>query len=178
MHSDAQCEVVIASGLHLFSVWLHIVAAAVWIGGMAFLVLVLVPVIRAPEHREFFSSLMHRTGKRFRWVGWACLAVLVVTGFVNVASRFGWEGLWRSEMWRSSFGRVLVVKLVVVALVLLLSVVHDFVVGPRAMALWQENPGAKAAARLLGAARWLGRLNFLLALIVVGLAVMLVRGWL
>jgi len=169
--------VVIASGLYLFSVWLHILAAAVWIGGMAFLVLVLVPVARAPEHRDVFSSLMHRTGTRFRWVGWLCLGVLVATGFVNVAFRFGWAELWSPEMWQTSFGRILVVKLVVVALVLLLSVIHDFAVGPRAMTLWRENPAAIATLRLVGTARWLGRMNFLLALIVVGLAVMLVRGW-
>ncbi|GIX49395.1 MAG: hypothetical protein KatS3mg131_3606 [Candidatus Tectimicrobiota bacterium] len=79
--------------LYLLSVWLHLLAAAVWIGGMAFLTLVLVPIVRQPEHRAQAPLLMHRTGRRFRTVGWTCLLVLFFTGLVNLVYRgLFWAG--------------------------------------------------------------------------------------
>ena len=78
--------------MHLFFVWLHILAAAIWIGGMVFLALVLVPVVRRPEYRDHAWRLVHLTGTRFRWVGWVCLGILAVSGFVNLDFRgIGWR---------------------------------------------------------------------------------------
>ncbi|MFQ5795545.1 MAG: hypothetical protein ACE5JP_10915 [Candidatus Bipolaricaulia bacterium] len=71
--------------LYLLSVWLHILAAAIWIGGMVFLALILVPVTRRPEHRGIAVSLIHWTGVRFRWVGWICLGLLLLSGIFNLA---------------------------------------------------------------------------------------------
>lgn len=164
--------------LYLLSVWLHILAAIIWIGGMGFLVLVLVPVIRRPEYRGIFGELVHWTGVRFRWVGWICLTLLVLSGTFNVAYRgFGWDDVWSGRLWRGPFGRALGVKLFLVAMILLLSALHDFVIGPRATAAWQEDPTSPVARRLRRQASWIGRMNLLLALIVVAFGVMLVRGW-
>lgn len=163
--------------LHVFSVWLHILAAVVWIGGMVFLALVLVPVIRRPEYRDRAASLVHATGLRFRSLGWGCLGLLLLSGAFNLAYRgFGWVEVWRGEMFRGSLGRTLGMKLALVAVILLLSAVHDFKVGPRATALWQSGSGSEEAGRLRRVASWIARLNLLLALIVVALGVLLVRG--
>ncbi len=117
------------------------------------------------------------TGVRFRWVGWACLGLLLGSGTSNLAFRgFGWADLWTGRLWQGPIGQALGVKLLLVAVILLSSALHDFVIGPRATALWQVNPGAAEAIRLRRQAAWLGRLNLLLALVVVALGVMLVRG--
>lgn len=163
--------------LHVFSVWLHILAAVVWIGGMVFLALVLVPVIRRPEYQELAASLIHFTGLRFRSVGWGCLGLLLLSGAFNLGyRRFGWADVWRGEILRGPFGRILGLKLALVAVIFLLSAVHDFHIGPRATALWRANPDSPEASRLRQQASWIGRLNLLLALIVVALGVLLVRG--
>jgi len=163
--------------LYLFSVWLHILAAAVWIGGMVFLALVLVPVTRRPEYRPIAAGLVQWTGERFRWVGWTCLGLLVLSGGFNLAYQgFGWADLWTGRLWEGGFGRVLAVKLLLVAVILLLSAVHDFLVGPRATVLWQARPDSPEARRLRRRASWFGRLNLALGLAVVALAVLLVRG--
>ena len=73
--------------LYLFSVWLHILAATVWVGGMAFFMLVLVPLARSPAVGKNAGALLHWIGVRFRAVGWASLAVLVVTGSFNLYAR-------------------------------------------------------------------------------------------
>jgi uncharacterized membrane protein len=163
---------------YLFSVWLHILAAIVWIGGMAFLILVLVPAIRQPQYRGVFASLIHWTGLRFRLVGWVCMGLLLLTGTFNLAYRgFGWTDLWSGKLWQGSFGTILGAKLLLVAVILVASTVHDFSIGPRATSELQQAPASTEAVRLRRQATWLGRLNMLLALVVVALGVMLVRGW-
>lgn len=135
--------------------FLHVLAAMVWIGGMLFVVLVLVPVVRGQADPALRARLFHQAGVRFRAVGWAALAVLLATGLANLwlrpylltLSRFQW-------------------KLGLVVMALLLSVVHDFVLGPRAGA-----PGAHPRARVW--ASWLARLNVVIVLVVVALGLAL-----
>jgi len=163
--------------LYLLLVWLHVLAAAIWVGGMIFVALVVVPVIRRKDLQGAAARLIHLTGIRFRWVGWACFGVLLLTGLFNVLARgIAWGDLFASQFWAGSFGRLLAVKLVVFALILVSSALHDFVVGPRAVAVWQERPGSPEATRLRRQATRFGRLNLLLAFTIVALGIVLVRG--
>jgi uncharacterized membrane protein len=163
--------------LYLLSVWLHILAAAVWIGGMIFLTLVLVPVTRMPGHRDIAPSLIHHTGIHFRRVGWVSLGLLVASGAFNLAYRgLGWADLWGGRLWEGPFGRTLGVKLLLVAAILLMSTLHDFFLGPKATTLWRENPDSPEAIWSRRWASWVGRINLLLGLAAVALGVSLVRG--
>jgi copper resistance protein D len=150
---------------------------AVWLGGMIFLALVLVPIVRLPAARGIGGLLVHHVGVRFRTVGWVCLGLLVLSGFVNLAYRgYGWADLFDGRLWQGPFGQILGIKLLLVAVVLILSAVHDFRMGPRATALMQEQPGSPEAERARRLASWFGRVNLVLALAIVLLGVMLVRG--
>jgi copper resistance protein D len=163
--------------LYLASVFLHMMAAIIWVGGMFFLVIVLVPAIRRPEFGGVAAALVRWSGLRFRWVGWGCFAVLAMTGLLNLFLRgFGWEELLSAEFWQGSFGYTLMIKLSLAAVILAVSGLHDFFIGPRAAAAWQANPVAAETLRLRRQAVHLGRLNLLLALAVIALAIMLVRG--
>jgi uncharacterized membrane protein len=141
----------------LVAVWLHVLAAITWIGGMLFIALILVPVTRRLEDPVLRTRLVRDTGRRFRTVGWIALGVLVVTGLLNLwthpallsSPRFHW-------------------KLGLVVLTLIVSAVHDFVLGPRAGA-----PGALPSARVR--ASWIARANVLLVLVIVLLGLSLVR---
>jgi len=116
--------------LYLVSVWLHILAAAVWVGGMAFFMLVLVPLMRSKTVGANAGVLIHWIGVRFRSVGWASLGVLVATGSFNLCARgVRWTDLHSGDFWHSNFGETLAVKLAVVATILVISAVHDFKVG-------------------------------------------------
>ncbi|HEY3129639.1 MAG TPA: CopD family protein [Acidobacteriota bacterium] len=164
-------------GAYLILVWLHLLASIIWIGGMMFFVLVLAPYTRRPEQRDIAISLVRWTGMRFRTIGWICIALLVPTGFFTLAFRgFGWRDLASESFWSGSFGQILAIKLSFVALILLFSVLHDFVIGPRASVLAQADPNSPAAARLRRQAAWIGRFNLLVALIIVWFGVMLARG--
>jgi putative copper export protein len=163
--------------LYLVSVVLHILAAALWAGGMLFLVLVIVPLLRTPALRERAVELLAAMGLRFRTVGWASLLVLIVTGTINAAFHAPSPGaLADAAWWTAPWGRQLAHKLALVAVILVLSAVHDFGVGPRATRLMASEPGSPRTLRWRRAASWMGRINLLLAVGVIALAVGLVRG--
>jgi len=133
----------IMHALYLISVWLRLLAAVVWIGGMVFLALVLIPVTRLPEHRSAAGLLIHQTGLRFRVVGWGCLGLLLLSGTFNAAYRgVGWSDVWSWRFWEGPFGRILGAKLLLVAAILLLSALHDFAIGPAATVLLRARPSS------------------------------------
>ncbi len=103
-----------------FFLWVHIVAACIWIGGQV-TVATIIPLLR--DHRD----LARRAGRRYQAVAWPAFAVLIVTGIVNVGN----AGLRWSQLLDSSAGRTLVVKLILVALSGLAAGVHSFVQAPR-----------------------------------------------
>lgn len=163
--------------LYIASVYLHILAAVVWIGGMFFLVLVVVPWLRA-GNRAAAGRLLRETGIRFRNVGWACFALLLATGVLNLWYRgVRFEHFARPEWVTGPFGQAITWKLGLFAVVLVVSAVHDFRIGPRATRAMEEDPTGPEAQRLRRSASLLGRLNALLALGLVFLGVVLVRGW-
>lgn len=162
--------------LYVLSVWLHVLAATLWLGGMLFLVVVVIPLLRQTDRRQA-AAFMHRAGLRFRTVGWICFAVFIATGTYQLAYR----GVAVSDFWdpvflRSSFGSAIAWKLALFVVVLALSVWHDFFLGPRATEVGRRDPSSPEAVRLRHRASWLGRANALLALAIVALAVTLVRG--
>ena len=161
--------------LYTASVVLHLTAVLIWIGGTLFIALVLFPVVRRLQPPDLGSRIVREVGLRFRLVGWACIGVILVTGLVNLLAHgipFGHLFTW--AFWTTTFGRTLAVKLSLVVAVLLLSIFHDFVLGPRAARLAREgNPAARGVRR---AVNILARVNVILMVAIVAAAVVLVRG--
>jgi len=163
--------------LYLLSVWVHIVSAIFWIGGSLFLALILVPAMRQSEHRELAASIVSWTGRRFRTIGWVCFGLFIVTGTLNLGFRgYTWGHLFDGTLFAGSFGHALALKLTIFAFILALSAIHDFYVGPKAAELMRIDPRSPRARKLRRRASWFGRVNLLLALIVIWLGMMLVRG--
>ncbi|MFQ5848369.1 MAG: DUF4149 domain-containing protein, partial [Candidatus Methylomirabilales bacterium] len=103
---------------YLTLVTLHLLGAVVWIGGMLFVVLVLTPILRERPPVER-TALLSAVGRRFLKVGWAGLAVLLLTGPM----------LWALRGFQIS--SVLAAKLALVGAILVLSLLHDFFLGPK-----------------------------------------------
>ncbi|HEX6062573.1 MAG TPA: DUF4149 domain-containing protein, partial [Longimicrobiales bacterium] len=72
---------------YLLNVTLHIFAALIWLGGMFFLALVGAPALRTVESPHLRAQLFKIIGERFRTVGWVCIAVLLITGLLNLHFR-------------------------------------------------------------------------------------------
>lgn len=101
---------------------LHLLSAAVWVGGTVTLVFIGVPVIRTLEGEERIRA-MRMLGRRWRPLGWSALGVLVVTGLALAA-------LERDDA-DAGFDAVLTAKIVFVGVLLCTAYLHDFVLGPR-----------------------------------------------
>jgi copper resistance protein D len=102
---------------------LHVLAAAVWVGGTVALVFIAVPMARRLEGPERARALRY-LGSGWRPLGWSALAVLVATG-AALASE---DGAFSSAS--SGFDAVLAVKIALVALLVAGAFVHDFLLGP------------------------------------------------
>jgi uncharacterized membrane protein len=162
--------------MYQLGVLIHLLSAIVWVGGMLFLALVVVPATRALPPAEC-GWLFDAVGRRFRGIGWACIALLIASGLASLAYRgVTLEVALSGQLFGSPFGRVLGAKLALVALMLVLSVLHDFVVGPASTRALSRPDDPKRGLMLRRRASMLARANALLALAVVALAVALVRG--
>jgi copper resistance protein D len=155
-------------------VWTHVVAACFWVGGILFFALVLVPALRRSGSPQV--ALLQLIGRRFRAWGWASVAVLVLTGLGNVLYRVPATELLHGELWSSPWGQILALKLGLVASVIAVSFAHD-VLGTRAVQAAKRDGASREAARLRSWASMLGRLDGVLVLAVLFVAVVLVRGW-
>src|SRR5262249_53103535 len=72
--------------MYFLNVWLHILAAAVWTGGLIYTAAVVVPfaLSHPPTERQ---RILRSLGGRFRWIGWGSILVLIVTGIGNLVLR-------------------------------------------------------------------------------------------
>jgi putative copper resistance protein D len=119
---------------------LHLLAAAVWVGGTVTLVFIGVPVIRTLEGEERVRA-MRMLGRRWRPLGWGALVVLVVTGLALAV-------LERDDA-SDGFDAVLTAKFLVVGGLVLTAYVHDFVLGPRLQREVREGVPQKTRPRLV-----------------------------
>jgi uncharacterized membrane protein len=160
--------------LYLLNVTLHLLAALIWLGGMFFFALIGAPLLRTVEPPALRGRLFHVFGVRFRTVGWACIAILLATGVLNLWFRgqASWDILGSTAFWASPYGRALGGKLAAVTAMVVISAVHDFVDGPRSGRL---EPGSPESARAGRRAALLARGNALIGVLVVILAVRLAR---
>jgi len=103
--------------------WLHLLAAMAWIGGMLFVVLVLssarqgVPVVQA-------DGFLNPVYLRFRAVRWASLIILLLTGLYNLLQEGG------SARLESAWGGVLMLKMFLFFVGMGLSALYDFILVP------------------------------------------------
>jgi uncharacterized membrane protein len=162
--------------LYYVNVTIHVLAAMLWLGGMFFLGVVGAPVLRAVEPPALRQRLFQQLGMRARALGWWAIGILLVTGTLNLQFRgwLHWDGvLGAAEFWRTGTGIALALKLVSVAVMVIVSAVHDFVLGPMA---GRMQPGSPAAVAFRRRAALLARGNALLGVIIVIAAVRLARG--
>jgi putative copper export protein len=159
--------------LYWTCLWLHLMAALTWLGGMFFLGAVGAPVLRDVQPAALRQQLFDRLGRRARTVGWWAIGTLLATG-TAITWLKGWFPLMDdAAFWRDPPGRTLAWKLALVTAMLVLSAVHDFSLGPRA---GRAEPGSDEAVALRRRAAGNARLTAALGLLLVYVASRLARG--
>ena len=149
--------------------FLHVTAAAVWVGGQLFLGLVLGPVLRRTLGPRERLPLSLAVALRFKRVSHGALGVLLLTGLWRVRHLF--QASW--DPWLSTpYGRVFILKMVLFALMLVLGLLHDRRWGPAVTALADQpdSPAFRDASRRM--ILW-ARLNILVTLSVLFCGVVL-----
>lgn len=164
--------------LYHLNVTVHLLAALLWLGGMFFLAVVGAPVLRGVDPPDLRARLFQELGRRFRTVGWWAIGVLLVTGIVNLHFRglLHVDVLSSGDFWSSRYGNALAWKLAAVTVMLVVSFLHDFVIGPAASAAGKPGGEEASGRRHRRWAAWLARLNALFGLVLVWAAVRLARG--
>ncbi|MEO0223565.1 MAG: hypothetical protein ABIL76_00540 [candidate division WOR-3 bacterium] len=137
--------------LYLISVFIHIICACIWLGGMFSLIIFFIPLRK--EH--YFLDMINKVGNQFKFVGWIILPLLLLTGIFNSIYRGFYILTW--------------LKIFLFSIIVIISAIHDFYIGPKAV-----RQGDK---RLIRYSRIIGRINFILAIIMVLLGVFIVRGF-
>jgi uncharacterized membrane protein len=152
-------------------VWLHLLAAVMWIGGMAFLSVVLVPVLRRDGKFAQHAALFRTVAYRFRAVVWGAMGLLVGTGFVIAAGRS--IALLEPRLWP----RIFAAKMALVAFLFTITLLHDLVIGPRVRRILAIAETARTAKErlVIHYSVLVPRFSLLVALLVLLLAVVLAR---
>ncbi len=129
----------------------HLLSAAVWVGGTAALVFAGVPAIRKLEG-EARALALRTLGRRWRPLGWGAMGVSILSG------------LWLAELHGAlargalgtAFDRTLIAKSAVVVALCIGAAIHDFVLGPRLQREMRDSsPQAPRTRQRLIAVGWL-----------------------
>lgn len=131
-------------------VWVHVLAAAAWVGGMVTFVALLMPWVRrgTVTGGDDRRSRMRAFGHDFRRYAWVCLWTLLVTGL-----GLSWSAWPTVDRTRAS---LLLVKAGLLCVAMVLNACESRIV-------------------LRQAARWAGRAALVVGLVALAVAVVLVR---
>lgn len=149
------------------SLFFHIMAAILWIGGMLFLSLVIAPFLRSLNDRKQQSMLYQAVGTRYRFWGWIAIVTLLITGPVNLYL-MGISPLliFNPTFHGTDYGFALMMKLAFVFIIVASSLLHDFWIGPKS----RQSPKYSKIAKIAG------RSNLIIAIIIVIFAVFIRTG--
>lgn len=115
--------------------FLHVLAATVWVGGQVTLAWIL------PALRALGPEAPASVARRFNQAAWAAFAVLIVTGVWNVAAD---SSALHNPAWRNA----LVAKVAVVAVSGLSAWMHTRARSRKGLAIWGSLAGASALGAL------------------------------
>jgi copper transport protein len=139
--------------LAILTDWIHLVAAAVWVGGLAQIAAAWLSTL-VGARREMRVAVMRSVLAPFGRVALPAFVFVVATGSINALIELGHV----EELWQSGYGRVLAVKIALVAAIAVASYVHAIRLRPRLIAAnpHPQGPAERRHWRMLGVEPWLG----------------------
>ena len=101
--------------------WIHLMAAAIWIGGSLFIGIVFSPLLKTmADSLEERMKIMIRVGKRFNKIAVPALIILMVTGLYSSHVLLSKPELLVS----TSYGMFLIIKIILVIALVITYVIH------------------------------------------------------
>jgi uncharacterized membrane protein len=118
---------------HTFSLLLHIAALVLWLGSMAFFLVVFGPAVHGLSAGDGVK-ILNRGRTVFETISWAAIAVLLVTGIVNLILQRELTGTHLGQYYLA----VLALKLMLFGAMLVHHLLQVFKYGPKILALTPE----------------------------------------
>ncbi|MBM3895701.1 MAG: copper-binding protein [Thaumarchaeota archaeon] len=101
--------------------WIHLVSAAIWVGGSLFIGAVISPLLKTMTTSvEERLQFMIKVGRRFNKIAIPSLIILIGTGIYNSVSFFNNPDFLLS----SSYGNFLIIKIILVVALIIAYAVH------------------------------------------------------
>jgi len=152
-------------------VWIHLTAATFWVGGMLFLSLVAVPLLKKDPDPSSAQRGFINLARRFRTLVWIALSLLVITGSILLPNQVDLSvslGEWPLAV---------LIKLILVLLLIGISLAHDKLIAPKVRAFKHKATSELAVMEklLLRSSPVISRLTLLLGLAILLVAVFMVR---
>lgn len=147
------------------AVWAHLVATAVWVGGLLLLVAALPPLLRALPEKDRVNVLA-RLIARFSQIALVSVIILTATGVYGARLHLNTV----SDLWLSDYGRTLTVKIVLFGGLIALGAYNMLIIRPRFMAWTQHAAEALVVTRWQTRFQWALRSEVALAVLVIGAA--------
>ncbi len=101
--------------------WIHLLAAAIWVGGSLFIGIVFSPLLKTMYGSiEERLQIMIKVGKRFNKIAVPSLIILMVTGLYNSHVLLSKPDL----LMATSYGHFLIIKIILVIALIITYVIH------------------------------------------------------
>jgi len=101
--------------------WIHLVAAAIWVGGSLFIGIVFSPLLKTmTDSLQERMQIMIRVGRRFNKVAVPSLIILMATGLYSTHMLLGKPEL----LFATSYGTYLTIKIILVIALIITYVIH------------------------------------------------------
>lgn len=165
--------------MYFLNVWIHILAAAVWTGGLIYTAAVVVPFALSHPVEER-QRILRGLARRFRWIAWGSIVVSIITGIGNLTLRLTpikFSQILNGDVFNpEKVERLIAIwlpwKLMLVIVMIGLMVFHDVTsiqAAKRSKSSPDSAPGNRAGSRAAALAT-------LVAILVLYVSVRLVRG--
>lgn len=149
--------------------WLHMLATTVWIGGIATLVLLVLPVAKEKLEPLDYSNFLESLKRRLDPLAWLSLAVLLSTGMFQMSASPNYEGFLAIT---NTWSKAILVKHVLFLVVIAVSTYMTWVLIPaqRRLALLRaKGKDTPEIGRLENRETWFQRVNLILAILILAL---------
>jgi uncharacterized membrane protein len=101
--------------------WIHLVAAAIWVGGSLFIGIVFSPLLKTmADSMQERMQIMIRVGRRFNKVAVPSLIILMITGLYSSHTLLGKPEF----LFSTSYGSFLIIKMILVIALIITYTVH------------------------------------------------------
>ena len=148
--------------MDLFSIatFVHLLAACTWLGGMIYINLVFMPMLKTIEPAAA-GQLVRENGKRFPIIAWTSVGLLIITGLMqlNLDAVFDFS---------TDYGTFLTLKLITIAVMISIGLYITFLLYPKLIKLAPQN-GETPSAEFLSLQKrlpLLARINMILGILV------------